>query len=164
MAELFVYENGTISLAFLLFSAVIGIIIACAFMLYQIKVPGKLVRALSDKEAYSEETAVSAAELGYKREWLLRFMLSGNGALAKYVAVISHEKDKRGKDILATANFYLREETKDRAQMRYNKNNASAGALIAAILLFSALAVALYFVIPELITMLKNFVESVKPN
>lgn len=163
MADLFVYENGSNTLAFLLFSAVIGIIAACVFMLYQIKVPGRLVRALSERKAYGEDTAVSAASLGYHNEWLLRFLLSQNGALSKYVAVTGAKKDKSGKDILHTAGLYLREETKDRAELRYRKKNATVGALIAAIVLFSALAVALHFVIPELITMLENFIDMVKP-
>jgi len=162
MADIFKYENGNNTLAFLLLTIVAGIILACAVMLWQIKVPGKLVRALSGKGAYGEGKAVKAKELGYKSEWLLRFLLSENGALCKYVGINAAEQDKAGKAVLLTACLYLKKETKDRAALRYSKGNAGTGALIAAIILFSILGVVMYFVIPELIQMLENFVNQVK--
>ena len=74
-------------------------------MLWQIKVPGKLVRKLSAREAVGEDKALSAAELGYTREWLLRFLLSENTALRKYVGVTGAERDKKGKEIIAISNL-----------------------------------------------------------
>lgn len=162
MADIFKYENGNNTLGFLLMTMVIGIILACGIMLWQIKVPGKLVRSLSQKKAYGEDGAVKAGELGYTKEWLLRYLLSENGALRKYVGIKSHEKDGKGRDVLLSSELYLKEKTRDRAELRYRANNATTGALIAAIILFSLLAVAMHFVIPELIQMLENFVNQVK--
>lgn len=162
MADIFAYENGSNTLAFVLMTLAIGIVVACSVMLWQIKVPGALVRLLSKKSAVGEDKAVTAAELGYDNEWFLRFLLSENGALCKYVGVIFRDRDKKGKGIHCTASLYLKEETKDLAELRYNRKNASAGALIAAIIIFSALAVILNFIIPDLITMLENFISSLK--
>ena len=162
LEQLFVNPNGSGTLAFILLMAVVGIVIGCSVMLWQIKVPGALVRALSGRGAYGADRAVYAAELGYRREWVLRFLLSENGALHKYVGVIPTEKDKKGRDLLTCASLYLREETKDRAELRYRKGNATTGALIAAIVLFTALAIIMYFIIPDLIKMLENFISSLK--
>lgn len=162
MADFFLNSNGSGKLSFILLTAVIGIVVACIAMLWQIKVPGKLVRKLSAREAVGEDKALSAAELGYTKEWLLRFLLSENTALRKYVGVTGAERDKKGKEILTASSLYLREETKERAELRYNKKNASTGTLIIAIVLFSALAVAMYFIIPDLIKMLENFIGTLK--
>ena len=156
MADYFVKENGYGTLAFLLTAFAVGVVCACVMMLWQMQVPGRLVRLLAKRKAYGVETAVSAAELGYKSEWLLRFILSKNGALRKYVGVVPEE----GR--LTRASFYLKEQTRDRAELRYRKKNATLGALIAAVILFSGAAVAMNFIIPDLVVMLENFIESLK--
>ena len=162
MADIFAYENGSNTLAFVLMTLTVGIVAACAVMLWQIKVPGAMVRVLSKRGAVGRDKAVPAAELGYKNELFLRFLLSENSALSKYVDVILRDRDRKGRGIYTTASICLREETKDRAELRYNRKNATVGALIAAMIVFSILAVILNFIIPDLIQMLENFINSLK--
>lgn len=160
MADIFSFE-GLGSLDFVIVAFVVGIVIACAGMLYQIKIPGKVVRTLLAAEALGEASALDASAFGFP-EWLLRFILKDTGALAKYVKVIPVRTRRRGKStepVYAEAKYYLLPETKERASIRYERRRASVGALIAAMILFPILGAILLTVIPDLVQMVNNFIN-----
>lgn len=164
--DIFAYD-GKNTLAFVVMGIFVGTAVACFIMLYNIKLPGKLVRALSKLGANSPERAVSASECGFKSEFILRFMLSENGALAKYVRIIPNgkengektPKDRSARSIrLSEASFYLEESTRIRAELRYDKKNANTLTVIVGILLLLILALAMLIIIPDLMQMLENFI------
>lgn len=159
MDNILSYSNGANTLAFVIIAFLIGIVLACVLMLWQIKVPGAIVRTLLKAGADAPERAIGADKLGMS-EALLRFVLKDTGALAKYVRVIPGKTVRQGKQtrpVYTDARYYLAPETRDRAAIRYDRRRASVGALIAAIVVFSACAVVLTFIIPDLIRMLENF-------
>ena len=90
-------SKGTSSVGFILIAFFIGIICAALMMLYQIAVPGKLVRALLRRQADCPERAANVQTLGFRSEALLRFLFKDTGALSKYVQVIPKEQVKKGK-------------------------------------------------------------------
>lgn len=158
--DIFTYDGGN-SVSFVVMGIFLGAAAACGVMLYNIKFPGKLVRALLRLGALSPEGAVSAAECGFKNEALLRFMLSDTGALSKYVHIIPVETVKKGKKetvLLTKAKFYLEPETKYRAEMRYDRKKANPLTVVAGIVLLALLALAAIWLIPELVQMFKNFI------
>lgn len=165
--DVFAY-NGANTLAFVIFAFLIGIVLACALMLWQIKVPGRLVRALIAAGANAPERAIGAEQLGMHSERTLRFLLKDTGALSKYVRVLPVKQIKRGKRSYPeymSAKYYLAPQTEHRAALRYEAKRASVPALIAAIVFFSILAVVLLTVIPDLLQMLNNFLEIIgKPS
>ena len=166
MADFFAY-NGQNTLAFVLTAFFVGIILACLVMLYQIKVPGRMVRALLAAGADSPERAITAAEAGFRREWLLRFLFSPNAALAKYVGVLPEGEIRRGKKPrprYADARYYLFPQTRERAAIRYEYKRATVPALITAIVVFAIAVVAMHTVIEELVQMLKNFIATIQPD
>lgn len=160
MADIFSFE-GLRSLDFVIVAFVVGIVIACAGMLYQIKIPGRVVRKLLAANALDEASALDASAFGMA-EWLLRFILKDTGALAKYVKVIPGRTVRSGKRIIpvySEARYYLLPETKERASIRYERRRASVGALIAAMILFPVLGAVLLTVIPDLVQMVNNFIN-----
>ncbi len=161
MADFFAYD-GQNTLAFVLTAFFVGIMLACLGMLYQIKLPGRMVRALLKAGADSPEKAVTAGQAGFHREWILRFMMSANGALAKYVGVLPQTHIRRGKKLrprYADARYYLYPQTRDRAAVRYQTRQATVPALIAAIVVFGLAAVVMHTVIGDLVQMCKNFIS-----
>lgn len=158
--DIFTYDGGN-SLSFVVMGIFLGTAVACGVMLYNIKFPGGLVRALLRLDALSPESAVTAAECGFKSEALLRFMLSDTGALSKYVHIIPVKTVKKGKKervLLTSAKFYLEPETKYRAEIRYDRKKANPLTVVIGILLLALLALAAIWLIPELVQMFKNFI------
>ena len=156
-------SKGTSSVGFILIAFFIGIICAALMMLYQIAVPGKLVRALLRRQADCPERAANVQTLGFRSEALLRFLFKDTGALSKYV--IPKEQVKKGKKtrpVMLSAQYYLIPETKERAAIRYDRKRANVLNVVAAIVLFAVVGGVLYFVIPDLIQMLENFISIVK--
>ncbi len=157
--------NGSNSLSFVVFTMFLGAAVACAVMLYHIKIPGKMVRALSKAGANSPEKAIGAAECGITSERLLRFILSEGSALSKYVRILPTETVKKGKkelSVLKSAKFYLEEETRVRAELRYDGRNANLLTVTVGVLLLAVLAFAAVAIIPDLVQMLKNFIGMFK--
>ena len=60
--------------------------------------------------------------------------------------------------MLTSAKFYLEPETKDRAELRDEKKRAGVLTAVVGILLLGILALAVIWLIPELMQMLKNFI------
>ncbi|MCI8331268.1 MAG: hypothetical protein HFE78_00355 [Clostridiales bacterium] len=156
--EIFTYTAQP-NLRFVLMGFVVGIAAACLGMLYQMKWPGRMIRTLIRAGADTPEKALRAAELGFKSEWLLRFMLSERGAAHKYVGIVPGRvitKKKKKQIVMLEARYYILPETKLRASMRYDAKNANVVTVVIAIVLFAVAAVILAAVIPELLQMLKN--------
>lgn len=160
-SDIFSYNGGN-TLSFVILAIFLGTAAACVIMLYNIKIPGRMVRALSRAGANSPEKAISAADCGIKSERMLRFMLSERAALSKYVRIIPEETVKMGKKeraVLKSAKFYLEEETRLRAELRYDDKNANLLTVTVGIFLLALLAFAAVAIIPELTQMLKNFIS-----
>lgn len=146
-------------LHFILIGLVVGVAVACFLMLYQIRVPGRLIRGLIKAGADSPEKALEAAALGFKSERLLRFILSERGAAHKYVGIVPGRavtRKKKKQLVMLEARYYIRPETKLRASMRYDAKNAGVVSVIATIGLLAAAAAIMAAVIPELVQMFKN--------
>ena len=159
MPKEIVSYTGLPDLSMILIGMVVGIAAACLIMLYQIRVPGKIIRALIRAGADAPEKALNAGQLGFKHEWLLAFALGENGAARKDVGILPGKVRRRGKKtcpVLLDARFYILPETKLRASMRYDRKNASWLTVVGSVILFAAAALVLAYVIPDLIQMLKN--------
>lgn len=151
--------SAQFDLHFILIGLVVGVAVACFLMLYQVRVPGRLIRNLIKAGADTPDKALEAAALGFKSEWLLRFILSERGAAYKYVGIVPGQvktHKKKEQIIMLKARYYIRPETKLRAAMRYDAKNAGVVSVIAAIGLLAAAAAIMAAVIPELVQMFKN--------
>ncbi len=126
------YEHFTVSaktLTVLVWSLCAGILLAAVYMLYQKTVPGGVVRAILAAQALSPESAKTAGELGISSR-LARHELCRNITLKRMVRRV--EKD--GEE----TRYYIPEEEKYRADVRYEKEGRSPAAtlLLTAVLTF----------------------------
>ena len=115
----------------------IGILLAALYNFYMRHVPGSVVRTLLRAEALSEESAKTAEELGLSEKPLAMFELTRGSALSHIVRYVGDEPDAEGRRAPKTADtrYYIPEEAKYRAELRFDKEgNGAAGLVITAVL------------------------------
>ena len=122
----------------------IGILIASLYMLYQKLVPGNIIRAILKAEAHTPEAAKTLTELGLDKNPLYRFELRHNATLKKMVLRASEQApnengndpaNKNAENIAGEERFYISEEEKYRAEIRFDKKgNGVAGLVLTAVL------------------------------
>lgn len=152
LERLFAYENGTVSLAFIITAFVAGAIIASAVMLREIKVPGRIIRTLDKAGARSPESAIPAKSFGFT-ESRLRRLLRPRSVISKYVRFCS-DGLPNGETLC-----YLAPESADSAVIRYDGRRASPRTVIVGSVLLCALGVAMYYIIPNIEKMLNNLIS-----
>lgn len=144
----------------------IGIMLASVFMFYQKKVIGAFVRALLKAEASDLSSAKSLTELGFARSYPVRSALRGGGALRKLVweSNDNYIENEKGVKYSArqtpmdvnTARFYISEENRIRAELRYSEKGSDIFMLIISALVFLMLAYLAVTFLPDLLDLLKN--------
>ena len=144
----------------------IGILLASLYMLYQKLVPGAIVRAILKAEAHTPESAKTLTELGLDKNPLYRFELRHNAALKKMVLrslaqepTENEAADKATADTEQQERFYISEEAKYRAELRFDKKgNGIAGLALTAILTV-ALAILLIKLTPVVLGLVDNLLK-----
>lgn len=142
----------------------------------------RLIQALMKNGCCDADSAKTLAELGLRKQWFVRYMLKDESALRRSVLIANDAMlpvkagkvkkfwyEKFLRDEFPTkldwdsAKFYLPEENRIGAELRYQvEGHPIRNFIFAAVGLF---AVALFanFAIPELLQMLDNFITSVQP-
>lgn len=144
-----------------IWSVYIGFMLAMLLYYYQKKVVGGFVRDVVRKGALSSENAMTLAELGYQRKFLIRRELSKHGALRKMVWEVD-DNYRTGEDgILYSAReksldlnlgrFYISEERRIQAELRYDNKGSDIFALIISAVVFFALAVLACIWLPDVL-------------
>lgn len=135
----------------------IGILLAAFYAFYQKNVPGAIVRALLHAEAFDENSAKTATELGFGKNIFILFELKHNIALKKSVARISRKNAEE--DDMTEEAYYISEELKYRAEVRYEKEGNGPAALIFTAVLTVVLAVMLIRLMPTLLTVIDHLLQ-----
>ena len=115
----------------------IGILVAALYNFYVRHVPGAVVRALLRAEALSPEAAKTAEELGLASNPFFRLELLHGSALSHLVRYVGDEPDEQGNRAQKTAGtrYYIPEEAKYRAEIRFAKQgNGVMGLVLTALL------------------------------
>lgn len=145
----------------------IGFMLASILYYYQKKVMGKFVRLVISKGASSPDSALTLAELGYDKDNLIRRELQKSGALRKMVWEID-DNYRTGEDgILFCAReksldlnigrFYVPEERRIQAQIRYDDKGTDIFALIISAAVMFVAAVAACIWLPDVIGSFKLY-------
>lgn len=146
----------------------IGILLASLYMLYQKLVPGNIVRAILQAKAHTPESAKTLTELGLDKNPLYRFELRRNAVLKKTVlraaeqASKESESESEGKDAENTAEeerFYIPEEDKYRAEVRFDKEGNGVMGLVVTAVLTVVLAILLIKLTPAVLGMIDNLLK-----
>lgn len=180
-------SSPTITLTLVLWAMYAGLVIACAMSVYNKNYPGAVVRALIKKECLSPEGAMTLGELGIKPSALRRRTMRDKATIRKYVAVANPEACRRStprsgaalavrrflsmdtSDVVTydfdTARFYIPEDKKHVADVRYGTSSKLVPGIItvvAAAVLGAALVLALMHFIPEILEMVDDVVDYFK--
>lgn len=184
--ENFNLNNGLISIEMIIAAIFVGAVIASFAAIYNKRILGDFVRAIIKSGANSADKAKTVSELGFEKDIFMRSALRDGTALRRTVLRaddiqpgsdtqpeeqnIAAQKTKKGRrsDIklridLETARFYIPEEGRYRAEVRYDKKGTDWLGFVIAVLVFAALAALVNYVLPELLAMLDNLITDVKP-
>ncbi len=185
--ENFTFDNPTITLTVILWAMYAGLLIAIIASTYNRSYVGEAVRAIVKNECYSPDTALTLEELGIKASALRRYSLRDKTTVRKYIRIANGEEcksvKKRGKASLAVrkffsmdtadaanydfsaARFYIPEDKKDTAEIRFGGRKKGVPGIIAFIVtavLGLAVVLALMYFIPEILELLDDLVTYIK--
>ena len=144
----------------------IGILLASLYMLYQKLVPGNIIRAILKAEAHTPEAAKTLTELRLDKNPLYRFELRRNAVLKKMVLCTSEQETGEGEAESEKAEsaakeerFYIPEEDKYRAEVRFDKKGNGVVGLVVTAALTVALAILLIKLTPAVLGMVDNLLK-----
>lgn len=126
-------------------------VIASVAMLYHQLFLGGIVRKLIEKGALSPETALTMEELGYSpKNFFVKIALRENSTFRKTVHGVTEEK---------TTKYYVPEELRIRAEIRFRKQGNNAFGILLTILVFLVVAYVSLTVVPWFIDALKKIIS-----
>ncbi len=162
MASIYTISNTNL----VIWCMFIGMMLAAFGMFYQKRIIGAFVRALLNANASDESSAKSLMELGFARNYPVRSALRKGGTLRKLVweSGDNYIEDENGVKYSArqtpldvnTARFYIAEENRIRAELRYNEKGTDIFTLIITAIVFLVIAYLAMIFLPELLNLLKN--------
>lgn len=168
----------------------IGVIIASAIAIFNKRVLGDFVRSVIRNGATSPEKAMTLEALGYLKNSAVRSALKRRGALRSTVRCVEDDradlaagipirmrmaelypdvvpapesKAKPGRTDLNAAHFFIPEAEKYTAEVRYEKKGTNWLVFFITVIVCLFAISAIFFVLPELLQMLDNFITMVKP-
>ena len=153
-----------------------GIIVAIFFAVYNKMVLGAFVRKLLYEGVTTKENAKRLDETGFDKNPFVKIALSTNSSLRRVVYAVSDTADENGAQQggvtpggkkrkakrvpVGELRFYVPEEEIDRAEILYSANGSNVVIALLSVIVFLILAALSFTVIPDLITMLNNFIGS----
>lgn len=185
MQNIYLYENFElynpfISLELIVWAMFAGFVFAALLAVYNKRLLGSLVKRLIFEGCLSPDRAMTVTELGYGTDWFIKNALRTDAALLRFVKRVdaptepsdedgkentsAPAKTRGGHDIIdfSTARFYIPEELKYRAEVRYAGKGTDFVSFGICIVIFAAAAFAAIFIIPDLIQLIDNFIGSFK--
>lgn len=159
--------NTTQSMELVIWCMYVGLMLASVFMYYQKKVIGAFVRALLKEQAHDKQSAKTLVDLGFSKNGAVRSALRGSGALRKLVweTEDNYVENESGVMISArekpldvnTGRFYIPEDKRIRAELRYSDKGTDIFMLIITALVFLMIAYLAVNYLPNLLEWFKTF-------
>ncbi len=160
----------------------VGIIIACVAMAYHKQFLGGIVRRLIERGCLSPENAMTAAELGYVKNPFIKYALERSTSLRSVVKCVEEEnfyrrqaadmqvyEEKRKSEPklpryksreyiidTATDRFYIPEDKRIRAEIRFEKKGSGWLSTVISIAIMLVAFFALLLVLPQVLGFLDN--------
>ena len=184
--ENFELYNPFISVKLIVWALFAGFVLAALLAVYNKRLIGGLVKKMLFEDCTSPEKALTVTELGFGTDWFIKNALRTDNALLHFVKRIdapketdgetsedgaetdkepaAPKKSRGGHDIIdfGTAKFYIPEELKYRADVRYASKGTDLISFGICIVIFIAAAFAAVFLIPDLIQLIDNFIGTFK--
>ena len=140
----------------IIFAFCAGIILAAIYMMYQKQVPGAVVRAILRAEAFSAEKAMTAEELGLSKNFFFRYELEHNLTLKRLIQRVESENDE-GEG--APTRYFIPEELKYRAEVRYDKKGNGLFGLIFTVVVTVILGIVIIKLLPAVLTLFDKILK-----
>ncbi len=171
------------SLEIVVWGLFIGFVIASLMAVYNKGLIGGFIKALLSNECTSEESAKTISELGYGTDYFVKNALRTNTVLRRFVVRVDYvlprpegeeaatdettpekppkvERTRGGHEIIdfETARFYIPEELKYRAEVRYARRGTNVVSLIVTVIILAVAAFGVLYLVPEMVQLLDNFI------
>lgn len=151
----FALDNTIISLPLLIWAIFAGCVLAITSVTVDKFYCLRFVKALTKQGAVTEESAVTLEQLILSGKWYLRYALKPGKHLGKMVSKVDGERGVR---------YYLPEEKRIAAELRYENGEHPIRVLILCIVGLLAAVIFVQTFLPELLTMLDNMITQLKNN
>ncbi len=185
-------KSPLFSMRLMILGIFIGAVVACLAMAYNKQMLGKIVRALINSEANSPESAKTLDELGLKKSYLAKNALRSSSTLGRFVKCVGAEefyaKQRAEHEALETApategektrktpkykersymvdidndRFYIPEELRVRADIRYDKKGSGRLATAIAIIALTIGFIAVLLIMPWIFKTINSIVGNFK--
>lgn len=167
-----------------------GFFLACCMTVFDRRVLGDFVRRVLYCECFSKETAMTLAELGYLKNSIIRGSLRGNVSLRRVVKCVEEEEFRARAEAEYAAlvkaceeagkkppkrtfptfkvdptvmHFYIPEDLKYVADVKFEKKGANWVTLLVSFVLFLVLASLAAFLLPDLLQLIDNMMAQFDP-
>jgi len=185
----FTLGTGTlVTLKTILIGLTFGIIFASFITIYNKRYLGGFIRKLLHEECLGASSAKTLEELGYAKSFGVKHAIKTDGTLSRWVRCVEEdeflaeiekkrtefeeahkadEKPPRFKEIsfkrdLNTMHFYILEEKKYAADVKFDAKGANWGSFALVAVVSILLCAFLSFVLPDIIKMVDNFISVMK--
>lgn len=155
-------DNPITTLNIVIWSLYIGFLIGIGITVFNRVVLGGLVRKLVERNANTEGGALTITELGCSNLFV-RSALRNGSTLRRIIRMVGETEDKRIKEDISTARFYIPQENIHRAEVIYGMSGTNFVSIILSVFAFLLVAFLSFAIVPNLIQMLSNFVTSITP-
>ena len=155
--------NNVTTLNIIVWSLFIGFVVGIVTAVYNKLVLGPVIDGLIKNNAHSEAVAITLGEVGCVNPFI-RFALRKGSSFRRVVKMCGDTEVSRSDDSPLTARFYLPEENIRRAKNLYAGAEMSLASILISVIVFFVIAVLMFTVVPNLITMFANFIGSVTPD
>ena len=187
--ENFSFGSGTLlSIRWIVVGIAIGMIVASAASVYNKKYIGGFVRHLIREECLDAKSAKTLEELGYHKKPGIRIVIKTDGTLSRWIRCAEedeylekieqkklefdelHKDDEKIPSFSApefirnckTMHFYIPEEKKYAADVRFDAKGANWGSFILVSVVSVILAAFICYILPDAIKLVDNFITSMK--
>ena len=177
--------GSVVTLRNLILGICAGFVIAAGMAAYHKNTWGGFVRKVIKTESLSADTAKTLSELGYEKSYAIKREMKRYSALSKVVKCVEREtfeKDteekrqayiqERGSDEgfvapkfvmdFETAHFYIPDEEHYRAEVRFENKGSGWRSFILVLIVSIILAVAVCFLLPDILQMIDNMIGILK--
>ncbi|MBQ2729733.1 MAG: hypothetical protein IJF69_03065 [Clostridia bacterium] len=178
----FALDNPTVSITVIMWAICIGLAVGSVFFTFTKHAAASIIKKLARGEYNTKEKTASLKELGLKPTLLLKKALRDGQPLAKYVIIENPDecrierknkffngiyKHFRKEDLpasydLKNARFYLPEEVKHTAEIRYESKGSPLISSVICCVLFLLVAVGLSLCMPKLLELVDKMITAYK--
>ncbi len=155
--------NNVTTLNIIVWSLFIGFIIGIGVTVYNKIVLSPVINGLIENKAHCEADAITLTEISRPNPFI-RFALRRSSSFRRVVKMCGDTDEVRSDGNPLTAKFYLPEENIRRAKNLYAGTEMSVVSVLVSVIVFFVIAILMFTVIPDLITMFTNFIGSVTPD